>query len=683
MPKTPPEVADEERLLTTVRDNLQRLRSKPLRADHGATLVDLRESLSEERLADDIASIVEQMDRTAALMRQQAKTESEGEVDLDNPYFGHMVLEDDFGKRSILIGKKTFLSDRVRIVDWRNAPVSRLFYQYAEGDDYDEVINGRPVSGEVLVRRTMTIADGALRSVTTDEHLWVRRADGGWDDLKDHEALLAGGAGAAVRPDMLGTHGASGRRDKHLPEIASLLDPEQFKLITRPDSGVVVIQGSAGSGKTTVGLHRIAYLNFHDPRQFRPERIIVMVFSKALAAYISRVLPALGVEGVTVDEYPRWARELRRAHFRGIPDAYSDETPALVSRFKTHTALLRMIDELPRTHGRGEVRWLFEELFTNRDWIARGLEKYAPNAFSEEEIDRIHYWCTRQHWLRSEGGGPNEHDIPVIDVEDDTILLRMHQVLRGPLGLKKGQRLVYDHLMIDEAQDLAPIELAVAIATTDARRSVTIAGDVAQKIMEDRDFTSWTDVLTALSLGHVDISPLQVSYRSTRPIMQVARDILGPLAPDEPVVAPRGGVPVAHLRFADMGAAVTWLAPALTDLVGREPTASVALLTANLEQARDWFSVLDRAQIPHLSLVDEQDFAFAPGIEVTDVRSSKGLEFDYVIVLGVDASAFPAQDASRHLLHVAATRAAHQLWLVSTGVPSPLIPSGLPGILGA
>jgi len=680
MSETPTVIQEEERLLETVRSNIKRLQTGPARADHQATLVSLRDSLEDEKLVDDIASIVEAMDRTAALMRQQ-EANPEGTVDLDNPYFGHMVLEDDFGKRSILIGRATFLSDRVRIVDWRNAPISRIFYQYGEGDDYDEEVNGNPVSGEVLLRRTMTINAGELRRVSTDDNTWVRDGERGWVDVKDREAALGGGAGSAVRPDNLGTSAGNGRRDKHLPEIASLLDPEQFALITRDDAGVVVIQGSAGSGKTTVGLHRIAYLNFHAPHRYRPNRMMVMAFSRALSAYISKVLPALGVEGVRVDEYPRWAQWLRRMHFKKrVPDVYSDETPALVSRFKTHTALLRMIDDLAATRrGHDPVR-VFEEQLTDHGWIAEGVARYAPEAFSESEVDKIYRWCTKQHYMRVDGGGPNEHEVPSIDVEDDTILLRLHQVLRGPLEIQRKVPLRYDHLMIDEAQDLAPIEMAVLIGTTGKRRSVTIAGDVAQQVMDHREFTGWRDVLHALELGHIEVSPLQVSYRSTRQIMEVARDILGPLAPDEPLAAPREGVPVAHLCFDDMGAAVTWLAPALTDLMGREPTANVALLTPDLGTAREWYRVFERAEVPHLALVDDQDFSFAPGIEITDVRSSKGLEFDYVVLLSVDGKHYPLQPAARHLLHVGATRAAHQLWIVSTGVPSPLVPEGLPGL---
>ncbi len=674
----PAAVAEEERLLETVLTNLRRLRSGPMVADHAAELMRLRDSLSEEKLPEDIASIMEAMDRTAALMSQQAQ-ETGGHVDLDSPYFGHLVVDDTLGKRSILIGKSTFISDRVRIVDWRNAPISRIFYQYAEGDEYDEEIADRDVSGSVLLRRTLSISEGRLERVTDDEHTWVRHEDDAWEDLRGHEARLSGGAGAAIRPSSLGSHGTF-RRDKHLPEITSLLDPRQFKLITGRDSGVVVIQGSAGSGKTTVGLHRIAYLAFAAPGDYRPDHMVVIVFSRALAAYIGKVLPALGVEGVEVLEYEPWARALRLNHFKGTPEAYNDDTPALVTRFKTHTAMLRMVDEIGRRNRGGNPLALFEDMLTDRPWIVEGLERWAPGEFSDAEITKIHRWCTNQHFVRAEGGGALEHEKPAFDREDDTILLRLHQIMRGPLRAGKRQ-LHYDHIMVDEAQDLSPIELAVVMHTAGRRQSVTLAGDVAQKIAEYRDFQNWTQVLGALGLEHVDISPLQVSYRSTRQIMEVARDILGPLAPSERVATTREGAPVGHLRFGSDGEAVAWLAPALADLLRREPTANVALLTATMPEAIAWWQALDRAEVPRLRLVDDQDFAFAPGIEVTDIRSSKGLEFDYVVVLGADAEAFPTTDAARHLLHVGATRAAHQLWLVSTSRPSPLIPTGLPGLL--
>ena len=74
-----------------------------------------------------------------------------------------------------------------------------------------------------------------------------------------------------------------------------------------------------------------------------------------------------------------------------------------------------------------------------------------------------------------------------------------------------------------------------------------------------------------------------------------------------------------------------------------------------------------------------QDFPFKAGIDLTDVKQVKGLEYDYVVLVDVNASTYPTDDEARHLLHIGATRAAHQLWLVTTGDASALIPDTLRG----
>jgi DNA helicase-2/ATP-dependent DNA helicase PcrA len=81
--------------------------------------------------------------------------------------------------------------------------------------------------------------------------------------------------------------------------------------------------------------------------------------------------------------------------------------------------------------------------------------------------------------------------------------------------------------------------------------------------------------------------------------------------------------------------------------------------------------------VPNLRRIAEQDFPFKAGVDVTDVRQVKGLEFDYVVLVEVARNSYGEDDESRHLLHIAATRAAHQLWITSSGEPSLLIPETL------
>ena len=119
---------------------------------------------------------------------------------------------------------------------------------------------------------------------------------------------------------------------------------------------------------------------------------------------------------------------------------------------------------------------------------------------------------------------------------------------------------------------------------------------------------------------------------------------------------------------------MAFLADALRRLVLEEPLASVALLTPSRTVSDLYHRGLANCDLPALRRVEQQDFTFAAGIEVTEIEQARGLEFDYVVLIETSAQHFPDALAARRLLHVGATRAVHQLWLTSIGTPSPLLP---------
>jgi DNA helicase-2/ATP-dependent DNA helicase PcrA len=101
------------------------------------------------------------------------------------------------------------------------------------------------------------------------------------------------------------------------------------------------------------------------------------------------------------------------------------------------------------------------------------------------------------------------------------------------------------------------------------------------------------------------------------------------------------------------------------------------ILARHPEQADAYYDALQLADIPNLRRVRHFEFTFRPGVDVTDVRQVKGLEYDYVVLVDVNSTTYGKDDESRHLLHIGATRAAHQLWIITTAEPSPLIPETL------
>ncbi|HTV20524.1 MAG TPA: hypothetical protein VMG12_17695, partial [Polyangiaceae bacterium] len=347
-------VGEEERCLDRVVTHVQgrpAAQSARRLIDYDKQLIDLRDQIAQARL-EDVPPLLEQMERLQNLAARQGQSTA-GHVDAKSPYFGRMVLREDSRNREILIGRSTYVDTRagVRIVDWRDAPVSRLFYRYNEGDEYEETFGERDVEGEIVTRRSLTIVDSRLRRIVAPQGVFVRHGSQGEWRRGGSSLRLAGGQGSALRadhhhrPGKLGVGADDSGEDRHLKAITALIDPRQFELITKPDSGLVVIQGGAGSGKTTIGLHRLAYLAFQDKRRFRTDRMLVIAFNQALVRYISQVLPALDVTGVGVRTYVEWANRLRVAQFPDLTRKVADDTPSVVTRLKKHPAMLRAIDD--------------------------------------------------------------------------------------------------------------------------------------------------------------------------------------------------------------------------------------------------------------------------------------------------------------------------------------------------
>src|SRR4051812_8988791 len=339
---------------------------------YDAELVALRDEIGEARL-EDVPALIAQMERLQGVSARRAEAEG-ALVDPKSPYFGHLRLREQLGagqawtERDVMIGRATFVDAKagVRIVDWRHAPVSQLYYRYPEGSPYEERFGDREVEGEILKRRTVTIDQSTLIRVSSPQGTFVR-TEGGWRRFDPRESALAGGQGTAVRPGQpvkgaLGVDpGGQQRMDRHLPEIAALIDPRQFELITAPDAGLVVIQGGAGSGKTTIGLHRMAYLAYTNSNRFAPQKMRVVTYGAALAAYISQVLPALGVHGVQVITFPSWAEKELRHAIPWLRVDTEDDAPSVVSRMKKRPALLHDLERRAEAHtGRRNSRAVVE-----------------------------------------------------------------------------------------------------------------------------------------------------------------------------------------------------------------------------------------------------------------------------------------------------------------------------------
>ena len=680
---------EEEALLARVTLALRARR--PARAeapDLLGRLSELREQ-AVESTAKDLPTVFQEMGLVRAMME---RPRLELLPDPASPYFAHLRVREGATTRDYCLGRTTFvdLPADVRVVDWRYAPVARLFYAYREGDSYEERFPGRLAEGVVLARRVVVVQGGTLVRVSTPALTLLREPGGAWGSSRgDAAASLGGGAGTAARPGTLGTgEGRLARAAR--AEVTALLDREQFEALQVEADAPLLVVGSAGSGKTTVALHRLARIAFDDPRRYAPARLQVVVPELGLARLAARLLEPLGLSKVAVRTLDAWSRGAFQSLFGVPPPRLAEETPALVSRLKRHPALYEALRRRPHVAKAAPSGWMrlrgeLAELFTDRAFLgavvaaARGelpstaveetlrhtrLQTASPLAVALRGVDP-----DRMVALDGEAVDARTPDAlaGTLDPEDLPILLFLRALRFGASGRSVS------HLVVDEAEDVSLFELFVLGRQLGERRSLTLAGDEDQRTTSA--FGGWDAMLSVLGAEHAPVCRLETTYRCPEPVAELAQVVLGPLAHPVRPRSGRPGVEVGRFVFPTEAHAHLFLAGAVRELLEREPQASVAVISRGPEAAKSLHRLL--ADLPEARLVLDGDFSFRPGVDLTDVESVKGLEFDYVIVPDASASTYPVDDESRRRLHVAITRASHQLWVAAVGTSSPLLGPGL------
>jgi len=685
-------IAEEEALLRRVQSVLGAVQLRRSRAPGPSreTLQSLREDAAQAR-EEDAAPLLHEL----AVQHQLGGRAPPVLPDPASPYVAHLAIREGGRRRDYLLGHATFVDADadVWLVDWRVAPVARLFYRYREGDAFEESFPGREASGVVEVRRVVVVHRGRLVQVLGEAFQARRRPDGSWT-IGGREALLAGGAGTAPRAGHLGIGiGAEERATR--AEVTALLDADQYAAVRAPSGEPLVVLGSAGSGKTTVALHRLAYLAAAEPERVPLGRSRVVVPEEGLARLSSRLLAPLGGGAARVQTLDAAFLELGRRVFGPLPRIL-EETPALVIALKRHPALHEALR--PRLAGRHAQRapsWrrLRRELsipLTDRDFLREVVDRAGgtlPRTAVEETVrhtmrqlaepaGRLLASISDVERRTALDGRPLDEGTEdaiagTLDAEDLPLLLAVC-AWRGQLSLPEAS-----HLVLDEAEDFSLFDLEGLARLLRGSRSVTVAGDEAQQTSPS--FAGWDRSLETLGAPGAARIRLPVSYRCPRPIAELARSVLGPLAPAHQARAAREGAPVGRFSFPGEPQAHLFLARALRELLEAEPHAAVALICHDAPTARRVSAAVE--ELPETRLVLDGRFSFEPGLDVTDVDSVKGLEWDYVVVPDAVEAAWPLSDEGRRRLHVAVTRASWQLWLVSPGTPARLLPPepGSPG----
>ena len=677
-------VEEEEALLAAVLAALARRRA--VHEDGRELEARLRELRDEalEATAKDLPTVFQEMGVVRAVME---RSRGGAAPDPSAPYFAHLRLREGTETRDYCLGRATFFDREagVRVVDWRTAPVAGLFYRTREGEEFEEAFPGRSATGVVEARRVVVVDRGRLVRISAGAASLVRRPDGAWRRAGGAAAHLGGGAGSAARAGVLGT-GAGERGRAAAPDVTALLDREQWDAVSAPATEPLLVVGSAGSGKTTVALHRLARIAAEAPQAYPSSRLQVVVPEPGLARLAARLLAPLGLDKVAVRTLDDWARGAFQSAFGVPPPRLCAEPPALVSRLKRHPALYDVLRRRPQPAGEASLRRLrrdLGDLLVEPSFVAAvvaAARGELPTTTVDEVVRHTRLQLAEPLSAALAGIDPErlatldglavDEDTPeslaqTLDPEDLPLLLFLASIRSGATARRVA------HLVVDEAEDVSLVELSVLGRQLGGLRSVTLAGDEAQQTFSS--YAGWPEALAALGVHDAPVVRLATSYRCPAPIAALAHEVLGPLAPPEPPRAGRPGAPVARFDFPSEAHAQLFLCGQLRELLEREPEASVAVICAQPETARGFHRLL--SDLPEARLALDGQFTFRPGCDVTDVASVKGLEFDYVVVPDAGVRAYPDEPEARRRLHVAVTRAAHQLWIAAIGTPSPLLAS--------
>jgi hypothetical protein len=448
-----------------------------------------------------------------------------------------------------------------------------------------------------------------------------------------------------------------------------VLDAAQRRAVDLPAGQPLLLLGEAGAGKTTVALHRLVQLRATAGKRFRAA---VVVPTPGLRGLSRALLERLSAADVDVFLYDTFASKQARKAFRALPRRESVAARASVIRLKRHPALRTVLDRIPlrRQTSRGDLHELFgdktilgqvvhtaglplpaiDEVFDHtRVQFSNTTEQEFKGAFIEalETIDG-----------RAIDEGTATEDAGTIDVEDYAVLFELDRFRAGRLGFRPSKGRLYECIVVDEAQELAPAELALIGQSLAPKGSLIVAGDQEQQIDEAAGFRGWEATMRELGAARYETALLEVSYRCPPDVTAFAREL-------------RQGGPGHYRceRFASEVHLASWLCEALQELISVDRTTSAAVICRSREGAVQLAQTLRHGADVRLAL--DGAFSFRPGVEVTCVEEVKGLEFDHVII--PDAGAYGDTAESRRALYVACTRASHQLVLASGGRVTPLL----------
>ena len=589
---------------------------------------------------------------------------------VDSPFFGSVefVYDGEEEPEEFYIGIGNFAEERGKvplIYDWR-APVSSLFYDYDKGLACYEAPGGL-MEGEILSKWQYKVRNGKM----------IYEFE---SDMKIDDDILKQELGA--------------NSDVQLKNIVRTIQKEQNAIIRNTKDKILAIQGAAGSGKTSVALHRIAYLLYHDRQHLNSSNVLVLSPNSVFSDYISHILPELGEENIQEMSLDIFAYKELKGIAADCEDRYhqierriagvskEDEKRYQWKQSKEFLAAVegflieledRLVDFKDVSY-RGlrkssdEILEMFYYKHMNKPILSRmgAIQEYFVDEYEtlygknlpeeelviiQEKFDKM--YVTKDiyeiyNWLLEEYGWPTLPDVPVekrvLPYEDVyPILYLKYRLLAG--AVKKNIR----HLVIDEMQDYSYLQYIILEMLF--KCNMTILGDRAQTVDDKmQDVLRFLPKIFGKNVRKIEMNK---SYRNTEEIAKYAEKVSDVSGIE---YIGRHGKEVEEISVTSQTEAMKQILSKVN--LGEDGYETAAILTMTEQEAFDVYLALNTKR-KDVSYIDRDSSVFRKGITVTTFYMAKGLEFDQVFVLGGDKeNAFYKQ-----FQYICATRALHELYV--------------------
>ena len=589
---------------------------------------------------------------------------------LESPFFGRVDFRYDGEEESEIfyIGIGNFAPRagmRPLIYDWR-APVSGLFYDYDRGPAAYDAPGGR-MKGEITSKWQYKIKNGHM--------IYGFESDTKIDDEILKQELGSGG-------------------DVQLKNIVRTIQKEQNAIIRNTEDRILAIQGAAGSGKTSVALHRIAYLLYHDRENLKAANILILSPNNAFSDYISHILPELGEEHIQEMSFDLFAYKELKEVANDCEDRYDylekkmkfqdseweirfkeKQSASFIGQLEGFLAMLeedlvniRSITFKGFHKTEEEIIHLFYFKFQTVPLLARmdAVMEYLIDEYetlrgkniSEEDMEALRETFQKMYvttdlyeiygWLLKDCGYPElsnaEYERRKLEYEDVFPMLYLKYRLKGSRKHKNIK-----HLVIDEMQDYSYLQYSILSMLFHCR--MTILGDRAQAMdSECQDVTKFLPKIFGRKIRKIVMNK---SYRNTLEIAEYAERIRGGEGLE---LFQRHGKEVEEFHGLSMEEMLENIEKQVKSANAQYETAAV--ITMNESDAYDIYCLLKNRQLP-VSYMDRDTSVFKKGMTVTTFYLAKGLEFDQVFaVLGRETNPLYKQAK-----YISATRALHELYV--------------------